>query len=72
MAVIKKKFQSYTLEEDKKEKMLQVNNRLNHKEQQWLEALKLLHNTPKGSTAFKNEAFRVFKQMEFLEQIKKK
>lgn len=64
----RKRFEPQKLEEDRVSEDI-VRCRHNAEERDWLEALKLYHNTTKDATALKNEAYRVFKQMKLLRKI---
>ena len=69
MALEKHKFQRYKLEEEYQKADI-VKVRLNEEERTWLDAMKKYHNSTKDSTVLKEEAFRIYKQLNSLKEIK--
>lgn len=70
LALEKKAFQSYTLEEDRKERPDIVNVRLNKHERIMLEALKKTYNGKNDSTILKHFAFLFIKQQVYYDEIR--
>lgn len=65
MGIDRDPFTPTRLEEDREDQEV-ISVKLNATERRWLNALKKYYRTPYDSTALKNKAFEIYKQMEEL------